>query len=113
MSCHVNSQIPDIFRLNFAGDVRHNVTGLKYPDLTKLLMLQNNIYFIYFHIEIPSGSPGKKILLIVLIKLIGGVDVVEFYEVKQFYKKKISQVLEPNNYLSRVRATNQSLLFWL
>lgn len=87
MPHHVNSQIPDIFRLNFAGDMRHNVTGLKYPDLTKLLMLQNNILHLFSYRN-PLRQSRKKILLIVMIKLIGGVHVVEFYEVKQLHEKK-------------------------
>lgn len=77
----VNARVLDIFRLNFAGDVRHNVTSSKYPDLTDLLMLQTNTLqlFSYRH----PLRRSTKIPLIVLIEFIGGVHVKEFYEASQ------------------------------
>lgn len=79
MRRHVNAQILHIFRLNFAGGVRHDAVGLKYPDLTDLLMLQKNIHLSSCRHPLRQS---RKIPLIVLLKLIGDVHVTEFYEVK-------------------------------
>lgn len=73
----VDGRVLDIFRLNFAGDVRH-VTSSKYPDLTDLLMLQTNTLQLFSYRQPLRRS--TIIPLIVLIELIGGVHVIEFYE---------------------------------
>lgn len=77
MRRHVNAQTLHIFRLNFAGGVRHDAVGVKYPDLTDLLMLQKNIHLSSCRHPLRQS---RKNPLIVLLKLKGDVHVTEFYE---------------------------------
>lgn len=59
MPYHVNTRITEIFRLNFAGNVRHNVTSLKNPDLSDLLMLQKNPLKVIIFIQASSQAVHK------------------------------------------------------